>query len=155
VKKLISIGVALALLTVALVPVAVTAQCEYDAGDYGLIEPDTYAKIPFAIVESGLAMVGNLMGDLGPVLDAAGITLPLDLADLTPIFNTVAGFAGGPLSWTVDMLGWGLGILSPIIGALPEELGVPAWVGDVVDALVCHIFAPFECAVGDPWDPCP
>jgi hypothetical protein len=154
VKKLISIGVALALLAVVIVPGAVAAQCD-PADPYYDQLPDTYAKIPFAIVESGFFMLGSLMGDLGPVLDAAGITLPLDLADLTPIFETVGGWAGGPLSWTVDMLGWGVGIVSSLVRALPSDLGIPAWVADAVDAVVCSIFTPYDCVVGDPWDPCP
>jgi hypothetical protein len=57
VKKLISIGVALALLTMAVVPAVTAAQCDYDG-----IEPDTYAKIPFAILESGFHMVGQFLG---------------------------------------------------------------------------------------------
>jgi hypothetical protein len=160
VKKLISIGIALALLAIAIVPVAVAAQtdCAYDTpDDYPVpyIEPATYAKIPFAIIESGLAMVGGLMGDLGPILEAAEITLPLDLAQLSPIFYAIGGFAGGPLSWTVDMMGWGLGMLSPLLAALETaDLGLPAWLTDVVDAIVCHIFAPFECVTGTSWAPC-
>jgi hypothetical protein len=43
VKKLISIGVALALLTMVVVPGAVAAYTT----------PDTYAKVPFAIIQSG------------------------------------------------------------------------------------------------------
>ena len=158
-KKLISIGVVLAVLALAIVPVAVAAQtdCAYDTPDdypTEYIEPATYAKIPFAIIEAGLAMAGGLMGDLGPILEAAGIALPLDLATLSPILYAVGGFAGGPLSWTVDMMGWGLGLIGSLLSALPEDLGIPTWVADVVTSITCSIFAPFDCVVGDAWSPC-
>ncbi len=158
-KKLISIGIALALLAIAIVPGAVAAQtdCAYDTPGYGdgYIEPDTYAKIPFAIIESGLWMVGDMMGSLQTILEAAGFGLPLDLSDVSPVLFSIAGFAGGPLSWTVDFLGWGVGMLSPLLGGLADAgLGIPTWVGDLVDAIVCHIFAPFDCVEGTTWDPC-
>jgi len=150
VKKLISIGVALAVLAMVVLPIGVAAQCPSSNYTY----PTTFAKIPFAIIQSGLEMTGDLMGDLGPILAAAGIELPLDLGLLTPILDTVAGWAGGPLSWTVDMLGWGISILSAIVGALPADMGVPVWVGDLLNAVVCSIFTPFDCVVGDPFVPC-
>lgn len=95
----------MALLTMAVVPAAVAAYAQ----------PPTYSKVPFAIVQSGFDLVGNLLGTLQTVLTAAGMSLPLDLNDLKPIFTEVGGWVGGPLSWTVDMLAWVL------------ELGAEVW----------------------------
>jgi hypothetical protein len=149
VKKLISIGVVLAILTMAVMPVATAAQCDYPDGDGTGIEPDTYAKIPFAILEAGFAMVGELLETLGPELG-----LPTFVnADLV---NTIGGFAGGPLSWTVDMLGWGLALVGGILDALGPTLGLPDWLGGVVNDIACGLFTPFECVVAGapPFDPC-
>ncbi len=148
-KKLISIGVVLALLTLAVVPAVTAAQCDYPDGDGTGIEPDTYAKIPFAILEAGFAMVGTILEDLGPTLG-----LP-DFVN-AELVNTIGGFAGGPLSWTVDMLGWGLSLVGGILGALAPTLGLPDWLDDVVNDIACGLFTPFECVVAGapPFDPC-
>jgi hypothetical protein len=57
VKKLISIGVALALLAMVVLPVGVAAD----------IQPSSYAKIPFAIIGSLFEMIGDLLGLAGPL----------------------------------------------------------------------------------------
>jgi hypothetical protein len=150
VKKLISIGIALALLTVAVVPAVTAAQdCDYPDGDGTGIVPDTYAKVPFAILESGFAMVGELLELLGPEL---GLPAYVD-ADL---INIIGGWAGGPLSWTVDMLGWGLALVGSILDTLGPELGLPTWLGGLVNDIACSLFTPFECVVAGapPFDPC-
>jgi hypothetical protein len=147
VKKFISIGVAVALLAIAVMPVGVAAQCDVDDEYQGVI-PDTYAKIPFAIIESGFVLLETLWPDL----DAA---LGLDMLWVGPVFGEVGAWAGGPLGWTVDMLGWGLGIVQSIVVAIGPTLGLPDFVGDVLTEIVCMIFTPFDCVVGDPWDPCP
>ncbi len=141
-KKLISIAVALALLAMVVLPVGVAAQCEYDPDGNGTIAPilpDTYAKIPFAIIESGLYLAADLMGKL-----ATPLGLPVWLDD---IFLALAPWAGGPLSWTVDMLGWGLGMVGAILTDLATTLGLPAWLDDLINTMVCQIFAPFSCNV--------
>ena len=148
-KKLISIGVVLAILTMAVMPAVTAAQCDYPDGDGTGIVPDTYAKIPFAILESGFAMVGELLDALGPTLGLPDFVN----ADLV---NTIGGWAGGPLSWTVDMLGWGLSLLGGILGSLAPTLGLPDWLDDVVNDIACGLFTPFTCVVpGAPaFDPC-
>ena len=149
-KKLISIGIALALLTVAVVPAVTAAQdCDYPDGDGTGIVPDTYAKIPFAILESGFAMVGELLEVLGPDLGLPDFVN----ADLV---NIIGGWAGGPLSWTVDMLGWGLALVGGILDDLGPTLGLPDWLGGVVNDIACSLFTPFECVVAGapPFDPC-
>ena len=143
-KKLVSIGIALALLTMAVMPAVTAAQCDYDG-----VQPDTYAKIPFAILETGLMMIGDLIDILGPDLG-----LPAFVT--STLFDTIAGWTGGPLSWTVDMLGWGIALVGGILNALGPTLGLPDWLGGVVNDIACGLFTPFECVVAGvpPFDPC-
>lgn len=149
-KKLISIGIALALLTVAVMPAVTMAQeCDYPDGDGTGIVPETYAKIPFAILEAGFAMVGE-------ILDVLPADLGLPEFVNSDLINTIGGFAGGPLSWTVDMLGWGLSLVGGILGSLAEPLGLPDWLEPLVNEIACGLFTPFECVVAGapPFDPC-
>jgi len=160
VKKLISIGVALALLALVVVPIGVAAQ---EPCSYGNVTPTTYAKIPFAILQTGLMLVGDLMGPISDILDAMDVALPLDLADVAPIFDAVAEWTGGPLSWTVDMLGWGLGMFGGLfegVGCILTDMGVElpfdlGAVGDIFNLVACGLFTPFVCEVeGVGWNPC-
>ena len=149
-KKLISIGVVLALLTMAVVPGAVAAQddCGYGAEN---IMPSTYAKIPFAIIETGLMLVGDIVNAL-PV----DMGIPTWIADIT---DAMAPWAGGPLSWTVDMLAWGVSLLGAVVctiepllvDTLPAGLDLPA----IFDTIACGLFQPFSCNVtGAEFTPC-
>jgi len=140
VRKLISIGVVLALLTMAVVPVGVGAQPPEGCPEIDYTYPQTFAKIPFAIIQSGLEM---LSGALGPIADTLGI--PEWLFD---VLETIAPWAGGPLAWTVDMMGWALWVVGQILGPLAPTLGLPTWLTDVVNTLVCGIFTPYTCVVG-------
>lgn len=132
-KKLISIGVVLALLTLAVLPAAVAAAD---------VLPTTYAKIPFAIVQSGFYMIGCLLPSLQTIIEAAGMTLPLDLGDLAPIFNILGGWAGGPLAWSVDMLAWGMGMVECVVGVIAGPLGLPDYIDDLI---ACITDALTEC----------
>jgi hypothetical protein len=146
VKKLISIGVALALLALAVVPGAVAA--------YEL--PDTYSKVPFAIVQAGFDLIGTILDTLGPEL-----SLPTWLN--SALMGEIGGFAGGPLSWTVDMLAWGLSLTGDVLGAvqplllafapdLPIDLAEVAAIFDTVACGLLTCFAVTECT-GD-FTPC-
>jgi len=147
VKKLISIGVALALLTMAVVPGAVAAQDP--------IEPTAYSKIPFAIVGSGMYLVGCLLGDLQPVLDGMGVTLPFNLADLSPVMNKVGEWTAGPLGWSVDMVAWGVGLMGTILNTLGTTLGLPDWIDDLMDSIADGLKECWTPVCGDgPYDPC-
>ena len=146
-KKFISIGVAVALLAIAVMPVGVAAQCGPE-DEYNGVLPDTYAKIPFAIIESMFVLLETLWPDLDTAL---GLGMPW----VGSVLGEVGSWAGGPLSWTVDMLGWGLGIVQSIVVALGPTLGLPDFVGDVLTEIVCMMFAPFDCVVGTTWVPCP
>jgi len=144
VKKLISIGVALALLTMAVMPGVAAAQ---------YTEPDTFAKVPFAIIQSGLELVGDVVTAL-----PASMGIPAWIADIT---DTIAPWAGGPLSWTVDMLGWGISLVGDVIGALDPIIApiatLPFDLADlsgIFDTMACGLFTPFGGVVAPPFDPC-
>ncbi len=122
-KKLISIGVALALLTMAVVPGAVAA---YET-------PPTYSKVPFAIIASGFELLANLWPDL----DAA---LGMDMLWLEGVFVELGAWSFGPLSWTVDMLAWGLGLGGTIMDALDPVVGpFPLPIGDLLNDVACGL----------------
>jgi hypothetical protein len=144
VKKLISIGVVLALVAIVVLPIGVAAQCEYDG-----IVPATYAKIPFAIIQSGFHLVGI-------ILTGAGSSLGLPSWINAALIDNIGSWAGGPLSWTVDMMGWGLGLVGAVLAALPTSVGLPTWLPDIVNTITCQLFAPFSCNVtGATFTPCP
>jgi hypothetical protein len=137
VKKLISIGVALALVAIVVLPLGVAAQppgCPDIGND---TYPQTFAKIPFAILQSGLDMVAKILGPL-----AGTLGIPTWVAD---VVNIIAPWAGGPLSWTVDMLGWGVATVGSILGPLATTLGLPEWLPGVVNVLACALFTPYTC----------
>jgi hypothetical protein len=149
VKKVISIGIALALLVMAVTPAITAAQ---------YTEPDTYAKIPFAIV-------GNMFLLLEEVLVALtdGGLLPDTFSWLPDLMQPIGDFVTGPLGWTVDMLAWGLGgiggtlftELSAVLEGLGVDLGIDlAPVGDLLNSLACAMFAPFSPITGADWNPC-
>jgi hypothetical protein len=121
VKKLISIGVAVALLAMVVLPVAVAADECYTT-------PATYAKIPFAIVQSGFQLVGS-------ILTSAGSTLGLPTWINASLMNSIGGWAGGPLGWSVDMLAWGVDLGGTILGSLASTLGLPTWLAPLMSDL--------------------
>ena len=139
-KKLISIGVALALLALVVLPVSAAAYTPYE-------EPTTYAKIPFAII----AAVFGLLQTVWPALDVA---LGMDMAWLTDVFGETADFTFGPLGWTVDMMAWGLGVGGSVITALGAVITLPFDVGGLMNTIACSMFAPFGNVTGAQWNPC-
>jgi len=125
VKKLISIGVALALLTMVVVPGAVAA---YDP-------PETYSKVPFAILASGIELVGEVVAAVPMIADA----LPVGL-DITAITGLIAPWTAGPLSWTVDMLAWGLDLGATLWTSVDTmfSIGFPE-IGDILSTVSCGL----------------
>jgi hypothetical protein len=154
VKKLISIGVALAVLAMVVLPIGVAAQCDYEG-----ITPTTYAKIPFTIIGTGLYLMEEILG----VLIVGGI-LPDTLDWLPDLMIPMGDWAMGPLSWTVDMLAWGLGAVGVVVSELDAVLvamGIDlgdmelAPVGDLFNTIACQLFTPFACNItGAGWNPC-
>ena len=127
-KKLISIGVALALLATVVLPVAVAADDP----------PPTYAKIPFTIVGEGLALIGSLVSSLDAKMD---LGLPFDVSQITA---PLADFTQGPLSYTVDMVAWGLDILAQILEQIvPVYMADFDWIVTLMFDIICKLFMPF------------
>ena len=150
-KKLISIGVALALLTMVVVPGAVAAQDP--------ITPDSYAKIPFAIIGSGL----ELMADIWLIVDTPAPGLAIGMPWIATVLDVVAPWTAGPLGWTVDMLSWSVGLaadvldglfkISLIANALPP--GVGAALVEICDTIACGLLQPWSGNVsGSDFLPC-
>ena len=130
-KKLISIGVALALLTMAVVPGAVAAQTP----------PDTYSKVPFSVMAEGLRLLGEL-------LDMEEAKMGFIGFDVGQFMGPIADFTEGPLSWTVEMLAWGVDVVAqaagPIIDNFAPDYG---WLIDVLEDVVCKILMPWDAIV--------
>ena len=124
-KKLISIGVALALLTMVVVPGAVAA---YEP-------PETYSKVPFAILATGIELVGEVVAAVPMIADA----LPEGL-DITAITGLIAPWTAGPLSWTVDMLAWGLSLGADLWLSVDDmfDIGFPE-IGDLLNTVSCGL----------------
>jgi hypothetical protein len=154
VKRLISIGVVLALMALVVVPGAVAAQCSY--GDPP-ITPSTYAKVPFTIVGTGFYLMGDILAALGDLL-------PDTISFLPDLMQPIGDWAMGPLAWSVDMLGWGIGVGATLIGGLSDVLdamGIDLGgmdfgpVGDWLNTIACSVFQPFNCNVtGAVFEPC-
>ena len=140
-KKLISIGVALALLTMAVVPGAVAAQT-YD-------DPDTFAKIPFAIIQSGLELVGDLLDIL-----VTPLALPTWLN--SALMDPIASWAGGPLAWTVDMLGWGAALGGKLMALVAPLLGetMPIDLEALMNIVACSLFEGYQPISANFTNPC-
>jgi hypothetical protein len=143
VKKLICIGVALALLALVVVPVAVAADTT--------IVPSTYAKIPFAIVQSGFYLVGCLMGDIQTVLTSMDIDLGgINLADFSGILYKLGDWAGTPLAWSVDMMIAGISMVQHLLAGA-ECLGLPpivTCIGTLLGTVVEDLHACYDPTMG-------
>jgi hypothetical protein len=142
VKKLISIGVAIALLTMVVVPVGVAAQ---DVED-----PGTYSKTPFGILGSGIQLIGELFGDLQPIISEVA-ELPIDLADLTPILDKVGAWTAIDLAWMTDMTAWSMVTMGDVVSTV---LGVPFiadQMGETDLGGIEDIFYVLSARLWDPW----
>lgn len=102
-KKLISIGVVLALVALVVLPVAVGA--DYTPTVYN----STYSKIPFGILSTGIALIANLTsaGVLGTALG-----LPAWLPDA---LNPIADWVGGPFAWLTELTAWSMVTVGDVV----------------------------------------
>jgi hypothetical protein len=135
VKKLISIGVALALLAMVVVPVAVAADT--------YTPPVNYSKIPFQILGTGVEMVGNLVNALG---------VSLGTLNITAITGTVAPWIEGPFSWLTELTGWTMVAVGDVVGAAADVVGAVA--GNSTAAYLTDIqpvFYTMAARLFDPW----
>ena len=142
-KKLISIGVALALLTMVVVPVGVAAQDD-------IVDPGTFSKTPFGILGSGIQLVGGIINDLAAMIDDFG--LPIAATDLAAVVNTVGGWTGVELAWMTDMTAWSMVLVGDVMKtAVPvmEAFGIDAATLPVED--IADIFYVVGARLWDPW----
>jgi hypothetical protein len=126
VKKLISIGVALALLAMVVVPLGVAADFPDD--------PGAYAKTPFGILGTGITMVADIVTDLATAIDGFG--LPVSAAEIAGVLDTVGGWTGVNLAWLTDMTGWGMvavGDVVTVINPLADTLGFGDYTKPIAD----------------------
>jgi hypothetical protein len=148
VKKVISIGVALALLAMVIVPATVGAAAP---------EPETYAKIPFAIIGQAFYMLQDVLTQL-----QVGGILPPDFDWVPDLMPTLGDFVAVPLSWTVDMTGWGISLGGSVLASLQgvfDAMGIDLGFNlgafqDVFDTIACALFQPWAPVSGTPFDPC-
>jgi hypothetical protein len=144
VKKLISIGVAVALLAMVVMPISAAAYTD----------PSTYAKVPFAIVQSGFDLIGI-------ILTAAGTTLGLPAWLNEGLMNDIGEWAGGPLSWSVDMMAWGVSLFGVVLSDLDGIIGAIATLpfplsdlADLCDDVACQLLTGWAPAAGGNFTPC-
>ena len=145
-KKLISIGIALALLTMAVVPAAVAA----DLPD----TPVTYSKTPFAILGGGIALVGQVLALAQPILTAAKIVLPFDLSTVTPITELVGKAVWVNLAWLTDMTAWSMVLGGDVVqktGGIIEAVAPGALPAGFKLSDVSEIFYVVAARMWDPW----
>jgi len=140
VKKLISIGVALALLTMAVVPVAVAADYPDD--------PGAYSKTPFGVLGSALGLVSDIVEDLASAIDGFG--LPVTAAELAGVLDTVGDWTGVNLAWLTDMTGWSMVVVGDVVSVI-EPLADTMGFGDYTKP-IADVFYVLGGRVFDAWD---
>jgi hypothetical protein len=124
VKKLISIGIALALLAMVVLPGAVAAYRP----------PQTYSKVPFAIISSACQMIGDLWPQLASGLGMTGMDWIQDL------LVALTDWTYGPLSWTVDMMAWGVAVGADVMNALSTAIpSLPGWIPSLLNTIACDL----------------
>ncbi len=140
-KKLISIGVALALLVMVVVPGAVAAQDE----------PGTYSKTPFGILGTGIILIGDVLAEAQGIIEALGVDLGFSLGDVVPITNLVGDWTGVNLAWMTDMTAWSM----VVVGDVVKQVGIalPAMGIDLDMELgpLADMFYVVGARLWDPW----
>jgi hypothetical protein len=102
------------------------------------IVPSTYAKIPFAIVQSGFTLVGELMD----LTSFSGMPSWWSSWWNSAIPDAIGSWISGPLSWSVDMMIAGLGLVNDVVGVLTTAGIIPSsmsWLGDLLDTVVTDL----------------
>ena len=140
-KKLISIGVALALLVTFMVPVAVAAE--------EIVDPGTYAKTPFGILGSGIQLVGDILLGLAGVIDPFIEDFGMDTADIAGVTDEVGEWTGVNLAWMTDMGGWSMVAVADVfsvITPLAETMGFETYIKPIAD-----VFYVIGARIFDAW----
>jgi hypothetical protein len=129
VKKIIGIGVALALLTMVVVPVGASAQTwTYNVTPYN----STYSKIPFGILGTGVELIGEVINALGPNITGS---LPFNI---TAVTGLVGPWIEGPFSWLTELTGWTMvaaGDVLSSINSLAVTFGFGNYTGPLANML--------------------
>jgi hypothetical protein len=103
------------------------AGLDFSATVAGILPP-TYAKIPFAIVQSGFYLVGCMLSTFDDIINAVSPgALPFNLSTLKPIMFMLGDWVGTPLAWSVDMMTAGLGLVKDVVvgvGPILTGMGV-------------------------------
>lgn len=139
-KKLISIGVALALLVTFMVPVAVGADFPDD--------PGAYSKTPFGILGSAIRLVGDIVTDLTTLIDGFG--LPIAASELAGVLYSVGDWTGINLAWMTDMTGWSMVAVGDVVSVI-EPLAATMGFGDYMKP-VADVFYVIGARIFDAWD---
>jgi len=139
VKKLISIGVALALMVTFMVPVAVGADFPTD--------PGAYSKTPFGILGSAIVLVGDIVTDLAAAIDGFG--LPVTAAEIAGVLFSVGDWTGINLAWMTDMTGWSMVAVGDVVTVI-EPLAVTMGFEDYIKP-VADVFYVIGARVFDDW----
>lgn len=122
-KKLISIGVALALLTMVVVPSVVAADYPDD--------PGTYAKTPFGVLGTGVELIGEIVDNIPYVADMLA-----DYVDVPVVTGLIGGYVGENFAWLSDLTSWTMLTVGDVVYALEpllDTLGAGDYVGPVED----------------------
>jgi hypothetical protein len=91
-----------------------------------------------------------------------GGLLPDSFSWVPDLMPTLGDFVAVPLSWSVDMLGWGISLTGSVLASLQTVLdGMGVDLGfdlgslqDVLDTVACALFQPWAPVSGTPFDPC-
>lgn len=143
-KKLISIGVAIALLTMVVVPVGVAAQ--------DIEDPGTYSKTPFGILGSGIQLVGGIVNNLAAVIDGF---LPADLGltatDLSLVIDDVGAWSAVDLAWMTDMTAWTMVTAGDVLSTVLGVEFIADAMGDTDLTGIEDVFYVLSARLWDPW----
>jgi len=140
VKKLISIGVALALLTMAVVPVGVAAA--------DITDPGTYSKTAFGVLGSGIQLAGDVVLALATAIDGFG--LPVSASEIAGVLDIVGEWTGINLAWLTDMTGWSMVAVGDIVGVI-TPLADTMGFGDYTEP-ISDVFYVLGGRIFDAWD---
>ena len=122
-KKLISIGVALALLTMVVVPTVVAADYPDD--------PGSYSKTPFGVLGTGVELIGEIVDNIPYVSDMLA-----EYVDVPVVTELIGTYVGENFAWLTDLTAWTMLTVGDVVYALEpllETLGAEEYAGPVED----------------------
>ncbi len=140
-RKLISVGVGVAMIVALMLPMAV-------AGDWP-DDPGAYSKTPFGIMGSVYYLAGDIVIDLSHVLEGVvGDRIPPE--DIAATLHTIGDWHAVNLAWSTDMTGWSMVVVGDVLTVLTplaDNFGRGHYVKPVAD--VYYVVAG---RIFDPWN---